>query len=179
MIRTADINDIDFMIEIDLKDEGVTSISNSQLSEQELELHRKKIMRFITELDREALIFEDHKRRRIGLIMYSVVSRDGEQLWKTIFHELDRGLFQEDGRFIEIYQLWVHPDHRRSGIGTKLKMKLEEKAKKVNVNMIYTHTEEHNLHVIDLNHKLGYKEVRRGPIWDEIIRVSLIKHINL
>ncbi|MFK7691213.1 hypothetical protein [Paenibacillus sp. HJGM_3] len=36
-------------------------------------------------------------------------------------------------------------------------------------------TEETNPHVIELNEKLGYRTVRRGPIWDDVIRVSLIK----
>jgi ribosomal protein S18 acetylase RimI-like enzyme len=134
-------------------------------------------MKFITDTDRAVLIHEDENGQRIGLIMYSIVNRDGEQLWTTIFHELDRGLFQEDGRFIEIFQLWVHPEYRRSGIATKLKKTIEEEAKAAHVDLIYTHTEERNLHVIELNEKLGYQEVRRGPIWDEIVRVSLIKHI--
>lgn len=178
MIRKAHIDDLDFMVQIDLKDEGITSTSDIQLSEDELKLHREKIMRFIRDEDRAALIYEDGNRRRIGLIMYSVANRDGEYLWPTIFHELDRGLFQEDGRFIEIFQLWVDSDHRRSGIATKLKVKLEEEAKALNVNMIYTHTEVRNQHVIELNEKLGYMEVRRGPIWDEIVRVSLIKQMD-
>lgn len=45
------------------------------------------------------------------------------------------------------------------------------------MNLIYTHTEERNQHVVDLNVKLGYKEVRRGPIWDDIVRISLVKHL--
>ncbi len=35
-----------------------------------------------------------------------------------------------------------------------------------------------NQHVIELNHKLGYREIRRGPIWDEIVRVSLVKDLS-
>jgi hypothetical protein len=38
-------------------------------------------------------------------------------------------------------------------------------------------TEADNRHVIELNRKLGYMEVRHGPIWDDVIRVSLIKHV--
>ncbi|MNV93361.1 Acetyltransferase (GNAT) family protein [compost metagenome] len=110
--------------------------------------------------------------------MYSIVNRDAKFPWKTIFHEIDRGSFQEDGRFVEIFQLWVAPEYRRSGIATKLKLKLEELAKSNDVNLIYTHTEERNKHVIELNEKLGYRIIRRGPIWDEIVRVSLIKQIQ-
>jgi hypothetical protein len=43
------------------------------------------------------------------------------------------------------------------------------------VKLVYTHTEETNPHVLELNKKLGYVEVRRGPIWDEVVRVSLVK----
>jgi ribosomal protein S18 acetylase RimI-like enzyme len=178
MIRKADISDLDFMVEIDLRDEGITTTSEIQMTEVELKQHREKILRFVTDIDREAFIYEDeNNKQRIGLIMYSIANRDGEFPWRTIFHELERRLFQEDGRFIEIFQLWVDPGHRRSGIATKLKRRLEETAKINEINLIYTHTEERNLHVIELNKKLGYKEVRRGQIWDEIIRVSLIKHI--
>ncbi|WP_171651469.1 GNAT family N-acetyltransferase [Paenibacillus foliorum] len=179
MIRKADITDLNFLVQIDLKDEGITSNGETQMTEADLELHREKIMRFVMEKDRGAFIYEDKKDkcRRIGLIMYSICNRDGNYPWKTIFHELDRSLFQEDGRFVEIFQLWVDPNYRRFGIATMLKLKLEEIAKSNDVNLIYTHTEEQNLHVIELNKKLGYKEVRRGPIWDEIVRISLIKHL--
>ncbi|MGM1047006.1 MAG: GNAT family N-acetyltransferase [Bacillota bacterium] len=45
---------------------------------------------------------------------------------------------------MEIFQLWVDPNYRRSGIATMLKKRLEEVAKINNVNLIYTHTEERN-----------------------------------
>lgn len=76
-----------------------------------------------------------------------------------------------------MFQLWVNPNYRREGLGTKLKEKIEEEAHIRKVNLIYTHTEERNQHVVDLNVKLGYKEVRRGPIWDDIVRISLVKHL--
>jgi ribosomal protein S18 acetylase RimI-like enzyme len=178
MIRKAEMSDLDFMIQIDLEDEGVTT-SDSNLSEEELKEHSNKILKFVTEEERGAFIFEDEEsKKRIGLIMYSIVNRDGIFPWKTIFHEIDRGLFQEDGRFVEIFQLWVASEYRRCGIGTKLKIKLEEMAKTNDVNLIYTHTEERNKHVIELNEKLGYKIVRIGTIWDEIVRVSLIKKLQ-
>jgi ribosomal protein S18 acetylase RimI-like enzyme len=180
LIRQADRSDLDFLVHIDLKDEGVTSTTETLMTKDDLRLHREKIMKFVTGKDRGAFIYEDmNSRKRIGLIMYSIVNRDGEYPWKTIFHELDRSLFQADGRFVEIFQLWVDPDYRRSGIATKLKKKMEEVARTNDINLIYTHTEERNLHVVELNKKLGYTEVRRGIIWDEIIRISLIKHLKI
>lgn len=32
--------------------------------------------------------------------------------------------------------------------------------------------------MLELNRKLGYKPVRTGPIWDEILRVSLVKRLG-
>ncbi|MBP1989562.1 ribosomal protein S18 acetylase RimI-like enzyme [Paenibacillus eucommiae] len=79
---------------------------------------------------------------------------------------------------MEIFSLWNHPNYRRLGLATQLKLKLEEEADYHKVNLIYTHTEEKNQHVIELNKKIGYQEVRRGPIWDDVIRVSLIKPLT-
>ncbi|WP_051236954.1 GNAT family N-acetyltransferase [Paenibacillus pinihumi] len=178
MIRKAGIKDLEFMIQIDLKDEGVTT-SDSPKTQKELKTHSNQILNFVVEKDRGAFIFEDEEnKKRIGLIMYSMVNRDHNFPWKTVFQELGRSMFQEDGRFVQIFQLWVAPEYRRSGIATKLKIKLEELAKTNEVNLIYTHTEETNKHVIELNEKLGYRIVRRGPIWDEVVRVSLIKQLQ-
>ena len=47
------------------------------------------------------------------------------------------------------------------------------------VEMVYTRTEATNAHVIDLSQKLGYREVRRGAIWDSVQRVSLIKNLQV
>ncbi|TNJ68099.1 GNAT family N-acetyltransferase [Paenibacillus hemerocallicola] len=180
MIRKATLADLDFLIQIDLKKEGLTLTEESQMMNEDLRLHREKIMKFLIDENRGAFVYEeDNAGNRIGMIMYSIANRDEKYppSWKTIFHELDRKLFQEDGRFVEIFNLWVAPGFRRSGIATKLKRKLEEVAKIHDVNLIYTHTEEQNIHVVELNKKLGYKEIRRGPIWDEVIRISLIKHL--
>ncbi|OPA73670.1 hypothetical protein BVG16_26585 [Paenibacillus selenitireducens] len=175
-IRKADVDDLYFLVKIDLKDEGITTDTDNIMSPQERLEHREKIRTFVMDEDRGALILED-QTNKVGTIMYCISCRDKEYPWKTIFNELDRNLFQEDGRFLEIFLLWVHPSYRRIGHGTELKLKVEEEAELHGVNLIYTHTEERNMHVIELNNKLGYKEVRRGPIWDSVVRVSLIKHI--
>jgi ribosomal protein S18 acetylase RimI-like enzyme len=62
--------------------------------------------------------------------MFLVRNRDAEPLYPgyEIFHELDRSLFPADGRFLEIFQLWVHPSHRRAGLATALKRALEAEA---------------------------------------------------
>jgi ribosomal protein S18 acetylase RimI-like enzyme len=177
-LRKANINDHEFLVRIDLKDEGYTVSNEVTMTEQEKDEHSHKIKSFLTDKDKGAFIIEDtNLNKQIGTIMYSILNRDSVKPY-TIYNELDRSLFQKDGRFMQIFQLWINKQYRRLGLATKLKLKLEEEAKFHNVNLIYTHTEEKNHHVIEFNDKLGYREVRRGPIWDEVIRVSLIKKIK-
>jgi ribosomal protein S18 acetylase RimI-like enzyme len=71
----------------------------------------------------------------------------------------------------------VKKEYRNQGLAIKLKVKLEDVAKALGIQLIYTHAEENNDIVIHLNKKLGYKEIRRETIWDEVIRVSLIKNL--
>jgi ribosomal protein S18 acetylase RimI-like enzyme len=178
-IRRAEINDLEFLVQIDLKNDGYTVSEEVAMTKQEKEEHHEKINKFVTEQDKGTLIVEDlNSDKRIALIMYSIANRDSVYPWKTIFNELDRNMFQNDGRFMEIFQLWVHPKYRRQGLATKLKLKLEDEAQNHKVDLIYTHTEESNVHVIELNKKIGYQECRRGSIWDEVIRVSLIKKLS-
>jgi ribosomal protein S18 acetylase RimI-like enzyme len=178
-IRKADINDHEFLVQIDLKNDGYSFLDVVDMTEQDKKEHSKKIAGFLTDSDKGALVIEDSAlNQSIAMIMYSITNRDSVYPWKTIYDELDRSLFQIDGRFFAIFQLWVHPSYRRLGLATKLKLILEVEAQRNKVNLIYTHTEETNNHVIELNKKIGYQEVRRGPIWDEVIRVSLIKQLS-
>lgn len=175
-LRRADRGDHAFLVRIDLKNDGYTVSEHLTRSEREIEEHSGKILKFLTDPDKGAFVFEEaDSGRPVAQIMYSIANRDVVYPWTTIFHELDRALFQSDGRFLEIFSLWVHPAYRRKGLATRLKLKLEEEACRHEVDLIYTHTEETNPHVIELNEKLGYRAVRRGPIWDDVIRVSLIK----
>jgi ribosomal protein S18 acetylase RimI-like enzyme len=173
-LRRATIADHKFLVHIDLKDEGISSIIQHEEKE-----HSEKILKYLTDQAKGAFIIEDTDTgKQIGMIMYTIANRDLVYPWKTIFNEIDRTLFQSDGRFMEIFQLWIHSNYRRLGLATKLKLKLEEEAQCHKVSLIYTHTEETNNHVIELNKKIGYQEVRCGPIWDDVIRVSLIKQLN-
>ncbi|WP_127530499.1 GNAT family N-acetyltransferase [Paenibacillus kobensis] len=177
-MRKAVWTDHEFLVRVDLKNEGYTVSSDDEMTEQELVDHSNKIKPFLTDSDKGAFIIEDsNSDKSVATIMYSIVNRNILYPW-TIYEELDPSLFQSDGRFLEIFQLWVHPSFRRLGLATALKQKLEEEARYHQVDLIYTHTEETNLHVIELNRKMGYQTVRRGPIWDEVIRISLIKKIN-
>jgi ribosomal protein S18 acetylase RimI-like enzyme len=179
MIRNATLADLEFLVRIDLKNDGYTVSNNVDLSKQEKEEHITKIEQFLIKPDKGAFIIEDLiSEKPIAMIMYSEANRDTIYPWKTIYNELDCNLFQSDGRFIQIFQLWVHPNYRRLGLATKLKLKLEDEAYYRKIDLIYTHTEEINHHVIEFNKKIGYQEARRGPIWDDTIRVSLIKKLD-
>jgi hypothetical protein len=103
-LRKAEINDLDFLVEIDLLDEGVTPTEEIQQSKEEEMQHRDKMRMFLTESDKGAIIYEDLESNvKIGLIMYRISNRDKEYPWKTIYNEIDRSLFQEDGRFLEVF----------------------------------------------------------------------------
>ncbi len=177
-LREATMNDHEFLVRIDLKDEGITVTDKVEMTIEEIVEHSNKIKSFITDEDKGVFVIKDNDlNKQVGMIMYSIRNRNYVEPY-TIHNELDRNLFQEDGRFMEIFQLWIDEQYRRLGFATKLKLQLEKVCKIHKVNLIYTHTEETNYHVIELNHKLGYQEVRRGPIWDDVIRVSLIKRIT-
>ncbi|KOR90274.1 GNAT family N-acetyltransferase [Paenibacillus solani] len=177
-IRRANVNDLEFIVETDLLNEGYT-FKDNKVSQEELIEHRKKLNQFIVDKDKGVLMLEDSEQSvRIGYIMYRISNRDKPYPWKTAFSEMDRSLFQEDGRFLEVFNLWIDSGYRRQGFATLLKKAIELEAKNHGLNLIYTHTEEENEHVIELNRKLGYQEVCRGTIWDQVIRVSLIKHIE-
>lgn len=102
----------------------------------------------------------------------------GNEANRFLLRFLDKTIFPEDGRFCEVFNLWVHSDYRRKGLASSLKRSIEDEARRRGMSMVYTHTESANRHMIDLNLKLGYEIVRIGPIWDEIERTSLVKWLR-
>ena len=96
----------------------------------------------------------------------------------SIIDKLSVDLFPPSGEFCEIFDLWVAADHRRMGLATALKLHLEAFLKQRKCSSIYTHTESANAHVLHLNQNLNYSEVRRGPIWDDVERTSLMKNLK-
>ena len=180
ILRRAKLSDLNFLVWIDREDEGVSTSRLIGRSEVDLERHRQKIREFIDDDDKVAFVLVDESsQERVGGVLGRFRDRLKESFasW-SVFGEIDKKHFAGDGRFCEVFQLWVHRDYRRKGLATKLKTRLEEESLARGIGTMYTHTEEENAHVIALNLKLGYFEVRRGPIWDEIPRVSLIKHLE-
>ncbi len=179
-IRLAQPADLDFLVETDLLTEGYTvSADEPVMSEEERAAHRAKIAGFLTDPDQAAWVAEDEMNgQRAGTIMARFRDRLHEPPTEAnlfLFRYLDAACFPADGRFCEIFQLWVQPAYRRQGLATRLKNTVEAETRRRGLKMIYTHTEATNPHVVEMNLKLGYQEIRRGPIWDEIERVSLVK----
>jgi ribosomal protein S18 acetylase RimI-like enzyme len=173
-LRSAIPSDLDWLVDIDRRDEGFTWTNPRQWSESEVVQHRQLIRSF---LDADCARIACEQGTALGAILWRIcdlASTDPAH----VFRQLDASVFPDDGVFVEIFQLWVDPAHRRRGIATALKRAVEAVARERNVGLIHTHTEETSTHVIALNARLGYREVRRGPIWDEIIRVSMVKNVQ-
>ena len=178
-LRRADKADLEFLIRLDLGNEGYTP-SVDEIP-KDLKAHRNKISRYIQDPDKAAWVIE-HSRTHgqiAGILCWFrnlITETESAPHWE-FFNSL-REHFPSDGHFCEVFNLWVDPMFRRQGLATQLKKQLEIESRNRSINAVYTHTETTNLHVIDLNLKLGYEEIRRGPIWDEVERVSLIKHLT-
>jgi ribosomal protein S18 acetylase RimI-like enzyme len=181
-IRKATLADLDFLIRVDLEDEGITSTTPINRTAQELANHRDKIAGFVTTSDDRAWVFEDQASGQVvGTILYRFRDRVREERTEAnefLFRFIDDDWLPLDGRFCEVYNLWIDPLYRRQGLASQLKQHMEAEARRRGIKVIYTHTEECNKHVIAMNEKLGYQVIRRGPIWDNIVRVSLLKILD-
>jgi len=172
--------DLDFLVMVDRKDEGSGSTYMNDWGAAEIAEHRDKIAAFVLADDKAAWVYEDTEANRLaGMILWRYRNRLSGNLdeWSVI-SQLEKSLFPPDGAFCEIYQLWIAPAYRRRGLASRLKQQAETESLRRGVRLLYTHAEERNTHIIEMNLKLGYREVRRGPIWDEIVRVSLIKPLG-
>jgi len=173
-IRPATQLDLDWLVDVDRRDEGVAWTNPRQWTDSEVRDHRRLVHSLI---DADGARIAELDGVAIGTIMWRV-----RNLARTdpahVFRQLDASLFPADGMFVEIFQLWVDPARRRRGVATALKCEVEAMARTRAIGLIYTHTEASNSHVLELNAKLGYREVRRGPIWDDIVRVSLVKRLQ-
>jgi len=179
ILRAATQDDLDFLIKIDQDDEGIAS-PVQYLTEEEQREHRNKIAAFIGNEDDCAWVFENVECGDIVAVImcrFRDLMSEAAGAYNSLRIVGDAWLRPET-RYCEVFQLWVDPAYRRQGLATRLKQHIEVEAKDRGIDYIYTHTEEENAHVIELNLKLGYYEIRRGPIWDEVMRVSLVKYLD-
>jgi ribosomal protein S18 acetylase RimI-like enzyme len=110
--------------------------------------------------------------------IHRVLGQGGETPTDAFLLDLNEPLLAEGAHILEVFNLWVHPDCRRQGLATRLKLRLDTESKQRGIGVIYTHTELANTHVIELNEKMGYRKIRQGLIWNDTIRVSLIKELD-
>jgi ribosomal protein S18 acetylase RimI-like enzyme len=183
VLRKAIDADLDFLVEtdlaVDIEDAPDEPDEPATWSAAERAAHRAKIASFITDADKGAWVYEDtDSGARAGMILFRFRDRTHEPHNESndfLFRLIDARHLPPDGRFCEIFQLWVAPPYRRRGLATRLKQQAEAESRRRGLRLIYTHTRASNPHVIELNLKLGYREIRRGPLWDDVLRVSLVK----
>ena len=179
-LREAREPDLAYLSWAALQPEGYAPTKDQDMTEQERAAHREKIRAFVTDSDKQAWVLEDHEAGCLaGMILFRFRHRvePSERPDSWLFRELPMDIFPSDGRFCEVFNLRVEPPDRRRGHATRLKNQMERVARQRGVCLLYTHTEQTNAHVLELNRKMGYVEVRRGPIWDEVSRVSLVKRL--
>lgn len=182
-IRLATPDDLGFLIASDLAtgeaEDALLGVTPWSPSPTEAEAHAARIARYLDDPDKAAWVGVSDSGSPEAMLMARLRDLETEprdQLAEgSVFLELDRSLFPADGRFCEIFQLWVEPAHRRRGWAMVLKRHLEAETRRRCMGAIYTHTLEANVAVVELNLKLGYHVVRNGPIWDGATRVSFIK----
>ncbi len=185
-IRCASPSDLDFLVEADIRadeDEQATLDVDADAWDR----HRDKLLPFVTEPSRGAWIHRDDgpANPRAGMLLarfrdplHEPDIPENRFLLDRVLATLDPRWLPSDGRFTEVFQLWVHPQHRRRGIARRLKQHLEQVSRARGIGLLYTHTRADYTHVVALNEALGYTAVRHGPLWDELPRISLVKRLD-
>ena len=84
----------------------------------------------------------------------------------------------QGARFIEPFDLWVHPEYRRNGVASKLKSMLEDECRARSIEWIFTFQRFDNLPAIRMNEKLGYEHIGLRTMWDDVPRVCFLRRIT-
>lgn len=184
-IRVATPSDLDFLVDTDLRADN-DHRGPLNLPATTIAAHRTKLTPFVTQPNHIALLTQPTTAADpIALLMARFRDPQHEPdipqnrfLLDKVFATLDPRWLPADGRFTEVFQLWVDPNHRLRGLATELKQHLEQLSRDRNISLLYTHTLATYEHVVHLNEALGYEQVRVGPLWDEHLRVSLVKRLD-
>lgn len=158
-IRDADPADIDFLAQIDLRvDSDTGETYHLEWGAAQRRAHRERIAWFVDHPDGIASVGEvpdAGAEARVAMLLARVRELDGdgdnrdrEMFVGTLWPLLPSGWVPSDGRFLEVFQLWVDPRHRRRGIASKLKQRLDGVARSRGLELIYTHTRANHAHVI-------------------------------
>ncbi len=133
---------------------------------------------FTCDADKGALIYEDAPSGQyVGAALYRCRNRNEECAPGEIFAQLESRLFPAGGGFLETVLCWINPDYRRLGLGSELLAQLEQEARRRDIHLVYLHTEGKNIAGKRFARKMAYREVFRGPMWDDTVRVGLVKRV--
>jgi ribosomal protein S18 acetylase RimI-like enzyme len=185
-LRLAILDDLDFLVGTDLlvdrEDAPGEPVYFDVWGDVERAVHRANISAYITCSDKCAWVYEDTaSQQNVGMLLVSFRDRPTEphtEATDFLFRYIDESILPPDGRFCEVFQLWVRPAYRRKGLATAMKRACEIETRRRGITLIYTHTRERNTNVVELNRRLGYVEIRRGPMWDAAPRVCLVKKLE-
>ncbi|HHW09851.1 MAG TPA: GNAT family N-acetyltransferase [Firmicutes bacterium] len=135
--------------------------------------------RFVNAADeRGAFIYEDlPSGTPVGIVLYRCRNRQDAFPDYEVFGRLDPRLFPSGGRFLQVVLLWVHPGYRRLGLGSELLRRVEAEARLRQIRLLFLLVEGTNRPAMQLVRRLRYREITRGPVWDQVVRVSLIKRV--
>jgi ribosomal protein S18 acetylase RimI-like enzyme len=171
-MRRATLQDLAFLaamdLEADREDARGAPLYFQGWGEPEHQAHRERLAGFVC----GPLAWVEEGR---GLVLGALY---GQGEGTAVHLPALSALLPPGARYAEVFQLWVHAGARRQGLGRALKLQLEQSAREQGAVLVYTHTRARNEHVLALNRGLGYEELRRGPMWDEVERVSLVKRLT-
>ena len=126
VLRRAGAADLDFLVHADLQEEGYTR-SEDEERESAAE-HREKICSFLRDANKAAWVYEDKGIRGAAILCaFRDLHNEPKEAHGLHFYRsaIPRATFPEDGRFCEVFNLWVERPYRRRGLATKLKEQLE------------------------------------------------------
>jgi len=175
-LRRLTPSDLDAVAQALALGEGYTRTGAAPQTAQEI---RSDLAGFGTVDGKEGLVvMRASDAPPLAFVLYLVRNKRTEAFTAgNILDRLPLEAFPADGRFLQIYDLWVDPSIRRRGVARALKRMLETEAASRQVRMIYTVTEARHRAVLELNATIGYVELYRGPMCDAVERVALARYL--
>lgn len=176
-IRNQNEHDLDFLQRILQREAHAHALFIPQGDETADQL-LAQISAYVQDQDKGALIYADEPSGQpVGVAIYRCRGGAGPFTETEVFSRIDPKVLPAKGDFLEVVLFWIHPDYRRLGLGRELAKRLEGEAHHRNIHTIYLQTEGKNAGAMAFTRAMRYKEVYRGPLWDEVVRVGLIKRV--
>ena len=126
----------------------------------------------------EAYIFADNPSGRYaGAVIYRRRNTDESFAATEVLSQVDLDTLPRRGEFIEVILCWIHPDYRRLGLGRELLTHLEKAAHHNGIHLVYLQTGGKNVAGKQFARKMKYKEIFRGRIGDEPLKIGYMKKV--